>query len=536
MLIEKVRFQNFKSFWGEHEIEFRNPKLRGLFHLRGPIGSGKTTIGEVILFGLFGEISGKNLKTLITRGEKHALVEIWVVSREKHIHIKREINLNGQSPIEVVVDSIPLIFTNKIDAQRQLEKEYLDISQESAEQLCIISFNSFRSLSTMSTKETRAFLERILGLEKVFLYADTSKEIANEARKRSQLLRTKLDIEKRQLERIKALNKPLEENPDTLKTRIDELKESLRSEECALNSELFPILSSISDLKSKLSEVKVLGKRTANDIARMKMGVCPQCGSPIDQSHLSEKIEEREGFLQKYKCVLGKIEEMEAQKNVVESENRNITKTLREELSNLQLKYGKITEQLRQRGEIKSSLDDVHDIIESLGAELDTETRTEYEFTELNEVFMKSVLPNIINNFVPCINDCSRRLAAILGHPFIPTYNHDFGCDILLDDNTPVPISSLSTGQLKVVDTIIILSVLTTIVSCSRCNVILLDELFSNLDAESAEKMVEVIRSVVPPNTTVFLVSHAPIPESLLDGIVSIERDEGGRSKIKVEI
>jgi hypothetical protein len=50
MKIQKIRIENFKSFYEPYEIDF--DKIKGLWKVSGSVGSGKTTIGEAILFGL----------------------------------------------------------------------------------------------------------------------------------------------------------------------------------------------------------------------------------------------------------------------------------------------------------------------------------------------------------------------------------------------------------------------------------------------------------------------------------------------------
>ena len=132
MRIQRIKLNNFKSIYGEFELDFEK-EIKGMWKIVGPVGSGKTTLGEAIIFGLFGTVKDKNNDSLISWGEKHALVEIWCESKGKHIYIKREINSYGQSPISVKIDGEDLIYTDKRDIQSQLENEYYDIDQRGLE-------------------------------------------------------------------------------------------------------------------------------------------------------------------------------------------------------------------------------------------------------------------------------------------------------------------------------------------------------------------------------------------------------------------
>ena len=144
MYIRKIKIDKFKSFYEPYELDF--DQVKGLWKVSGSVGSGKTTIGEAILFGLFGAVSGKNIGDLVSWGQKACTVELWCTSNSRDIYIKREVHAAGWSNIYVEIDGEELIFTNKRDAQQQLENEYYDISRVTMELLCIISFNNFKSL------------------------------------------------------------------------------------------------------------------------------------------------------------------------------------------------------------------------------------------------------------------------------------------------------------------------------------------------------------------------------------------------------
>lgn len=157
MILNKIKVHNFKSIYGDFELNFN--EIKGFWKIEGPVGAGKTTIGEAIIFGLFGDVKGKNNKDLISWGEKKGSVYIECQSKGHNLKIFRQIG----SETNVLVDDEPLVFTNKRDAQTQLEEEYYDVSKMTLELLCIISFNNFKSLSNMTSADSRAFLDQVFG-------------------------------------------------------------------------------------------------------------------------------------------------------------------------------------------------------------------------------------------------------------------------------------------------------------------------------------------------------------------------------------
>ena len=74
MIIHNIRIHDFKSCYGDHTFDF--DKMKGLIKLSGPIGAGKTTIGEALLYGLYGTVKGQNNSQLISWNCKSCEVEL----------------------------------------------------------------------------------------------------------------------------------------------------------------------------------------------------------------------------------------------------------------------------------------------------------------------------------------------------------------------------------------------------------------------------------------------------------------------------
>ena len=81
MIIHQLKITNFKSIYGTQTFNFDN--LKGLIKLSGPIGAGKTTIAEAILWGLYGTVKGQNNGQLISWNAKACEIEINLTSKNK---------------------------------------------------------------------------------------------------------------------------------------------------------------------------------------------------------------------------------------------------------------------------------------------------------------------------------------------------------------------------------------------------------------------------------------------------------------------
>ena len=122
------------------------------------------------------------------------------------------------------------------------------------------------------------------------------------------------------------------------------------------------------------------------------------------------------------------------------------------------------------------------------------------------------------------------RYATELHQPYIVKFDRQFKCSVsLCGYDNEIPISSLSTGQLKTVDMMIILGVLGTVIGSNSANVIFLDELFSNLDGGLRNDMCSVLHNFIGPNDTMFVISHQDLNEQYFNGTMKLHIDHKGQ-------
>ncbi len=101
------------------------------------------------------------------------------------------------------------------------------------------------------------------------------------------------------------------------------------------------------------------------------------------------------------------------------------------------------------------------------------------------------------------------------------TLTPDFNAEIQMAD-IRVPVSSLSTGQGKTLDMIIILAVVKSLIGNIDFNIFFLDELFSNMDIELRNNMCEVLKPFAA-NRTIFVLSHADVQNRYFNGTIDAE-------------
>lgn len=523
MYIEKIKIENFKSIYDPLELDFTN--IKGLWKINGDVGSGKTTIGEAVIFGLFGSIKGKNNADLISWGKKHGLIEVWCRARNKSIYIKREINTYGMSPIYVEVDGEEVIFTNKRDAQSQLENEYYDISRVTVELLCIISFNNFKSLATLNTADTKKFLDQVLGFYILTQYGDVCKELRSENKQKINDIYNSIRNVQGQINKLKDIANMarIEGDLDQVKRDKKEYDDKLKQLATDYKEAKELITNELEELNSKLSSIKTLGANKKKEIDFIEKGTCPTCGAPIDQSQLEIKKKEREVLLENYNDINGKVIQKRGELGACANDYTLQKNKINEKLTEINsLKY-KLEEQARHQTINEDEIKNLENKVEEYNEEVMRYTQEDTEWEMLWQILSNDIRSKILSSFIPTLNENIIRYSQRLQQPYIISFDSSFKCSIkLCGMDQDIALSSLSTGQLKTVDMIIILGVLGTILGGESCNVMFLDELFSNLHSDLRNEMCGVLKDFISEDQTLFIISHYDLDDRYFDGSIKM--------------
>ena len=530
MYIRKIKIEKFKSFYEQYELDF--DQVKGLWKVSGSVGSGKTTIGEAILFGLFGTVSGKNNGDLVSWGKKTAYIELWCRSNGREIYIKREVHSAGWSSIYVEIDGEELIFTNKRDAQQQLESEYYDISRVTMELLCIISFNNFKSLATLNTNDTKKFLDQVLGFYTLTEYADACKQLRSENDAALNNISRQISSISAQIDKLNELS-----NIEIIEGDIDECNEQIKllteqgNDIVRLHGEKINELNATnSRLNREASKVKTLGSAKAKEIQFIEKGICPTCGAPIDQSQLEIKKAECDALRDDYRRISKEIEDNNTIIKSTNDEHTDALKPLKAEIAKHKETIIRLKEQAKRLNVNQGEIDRLNNDKDLLSKDYDNCLADSMSWERLQNILTADVRAKILESFIPALNKNIMKYAQELHQPYIVSFDNSFKCSVSLcgyADN--IPLSSLSTGQLKTVDMMIILGVLGTVIGSSSANVIFLDELFSNLDGGLRNDMCSVLHNFISANDTMFVISHQDLDERYFNGTLKLHIDHKGQ-------
>lgn len=537
MIIHNITIRNFKSLYGEHYFDF--DKCNGLIKLSGRIGSGKTSLGSAILYGLYGAIKGENNTQLIAWNTKACEVELNLTSNNKEIHIKRNIH----EPLIIEVDGKLLSASSKRNTQSILEEELLDVPKLAVIKMCIISFNQFNSLAAMTPGETKQFLDEIFGFK---LFSDYNDEISLE--KKTHLnenvkLRAILQENEQQISHLQ-IKKTNQQNE--LSNSIDitsltnnrceyinqgiELKDKLISLQNEMNTK-------VSELQTKMTEMATLGKQQKNNYNTFKSGKCPTCGQSIDESHINDYKEKMMFYAEEYK-------KYEEQKKAVIDEYTPQINDVNKEIANLKTKIGDIDKQItiykNNLKLINENYDDlikeVEDKVIKVKEQIDNCDREIGEWNEMTELFGKTLRYNLLETLIPHINKSIQYFINKLDQSYKIKYDQEFKPHIFVEGfEKEINYNNLSTGQRKTLDLAVIFGVLQNIIANVDFNILFLDELFSNMDIEARNTMLTLLKENLFDNKSIFVINHAEMQDDFFNHKIKVSLENKKITKKKDE-
>lgn len=554
MRILNLRLNNFKSFEDQY-IDFEHDIPDGFVHIKGRIGSGKTSIGEAILFALYGTVRNKTNKQLLSWGKNRGFVEIeFINGAGNHIHIFREMKRYQTSQLLITIDGgVPgkekkLDGANKLDVQKTLETEYYDIPGYIMDMMCIISFNNFKSLSTLNTKDSRQLLDFLLGLEQLNPGIEKLKVKMGSNREKLIELNTEIRLRDARLSQDEEKIKQLEQENDNLYLELmDKVYINERYKE--LKDVLIPDIkeNQMEPLKEKQGEYDALIKNYSKSLTllkKQKQCTCPTCLRDFSENSQGNSQENsKENILDNIK---NKINELSDKGSVITKQLITLNEQLYDYQRELKADYLNIEEEIKKKikeneviikqlqnniaknsisGNIPEKSDENDLSMEDLTLEQQI-TIVEKEQILLDELIKELIGPvrnKVISKFVPILNRHIESYSAQLSLPYQPYFTgNEFECKIKNLEHDDIDISSLSTGQTKSVDMIVILSIITTILYHNNMNIIFLDELFTNLDPEIKYKLINILKSNLP-GKKILAISHENFPDSILDGSIELK-------------
>jgi DNA repair exonuclease SbcCD ATPase subunit len=201
---------------------------------------------------------------------------------------------------------------------------------------------------------------------------------------------------------------------------------------------------------------------------------------------------------------------------------------LNEKGGKISFQISSLEDEIRKISSSKSSeeLNSVKRIVENLRSDLqdhsEQKTTTEKKsvwIKKLEDILGdKGVKQLAIKSILPSLNANIADLMSALHLPYQVNFNEDFDASIF-HLGQEISISTLSTGQMKKVDFVVLLAVLKLMkIRFSSINLLFLDEIFSSIDADGIYTILNTLRKICDDlGLNVFVINHAPMPTEIFD-------------------
>ena len=540
MKLNKVEWRNFSSYGNKIQtLEFDKDKSN-LYLLVGENGSGKSSISDVITFGLYGKLDGKKLKDIPNRVNGNLWVKITFESGSDMYVVERGIDpslfnvyCNGQLYDKAGIRSVQDYLMDAIQIPAYVFSNTISLS-----------INDFKSFLKMTANDKKAIIDKIFGFYIINMMRDLLKEESKNIKEN--LIRLDADIStitrsiNSSMDELDRLMEKLKENSQD---QIDEYKKKLQDfkklydfhkenvndfikKEKEINEEYNKIIGFISEGKSSLKSI-------INKLSLYDRDKCTECQSDLKttfhldiKNDLETQRKEIEKQLEIYNGLYKNVKETQSNISLEKSK-------LNEKGGKISFQISNLETEIKRLSSFKGSeeANSLNRIVEGLRTDLEknsedrvVQSKKSQWIKKLEEILGdKGVKQLAIRSILPSLNENISELMSGLHLPYEVVFDEDFDATIF-HLGQEISISTLSTGQMKKVDFIVLLSVLKLMkIRFSSINLLFLDEIFSSIDSDGIYTILNTLRKICDDfGLNVFVINHAPMPMEIFDYNISL--------------
>jgi DNA repair exonuclease SbcCD ATPase subunit len=555
MKIKEIAFKNFGSYGNRlQKIQF-DPNQGAFYVVTGHNGAGKSTISDVIKYGLYGKLDNKKNRDIPNRFNGNMYVKI-VVEKMAGVEVSIE---RGLAPnfFRVSINGKEYDQAGKRNVQEFLEEEILGMPYYIFNNIVSLSINDFKSFLGMSPYDKRLIIDKLFGLEMLGIMRWHVKEHIKTIRESITNVETEISV----------LERSIETSSDELQILFEKLKSADEEKKTQLIESIQKVQAYIKEADIRLTEVeeregtlkaslREIGKQLTEKQYELRTrkeketlynnDCCPTCGSDLHTDYhknLLEQIAEESVEIEKE---LGDIRE--SQKKLDESGKKiseiktdlnNKKTTARAKILALQKDLGSLSDELikdEQTSSLKNIIEDSGRKREEAIKKKDEEEKKAHFYKIIEEVFGdRGVKLSAIKRIVPVLNQEVRKVLKDLNVDYRVTFGEDFGVKIM-HMGYDVSVDQLSTGERKKVDFAVLIALIKIMkIKFHGLNLIFLDEIFSSIDSDGIWHILGVLSNTSRElGLHTFVINHSSLPTELFNYRVEIEK-KNGFSELSIE-
>ncbi len=541
MKLKKMSFRNFKSYSNIlTDISFEDNSSLNL--IIGENGTGKTSIAECATYLMYGKLENFNASDIPNRINKAFYGKIELDCDGHSVIIERGLNPGF---FRVEIDGNVIDTAGKLNVQSMLEENYFKIPYSVFHNILVLEVDEVKSLLSMSAADKRNIIDKICGFTiynkyKEFVKSDMKviEDKLNANTASINTINSNLVQYERQIEEIKE-NSITKEELEELEAKINESK-ILKAKNDDMLRKLRAAGDQIKNVNyKKAGDYKILNNRVQEiekKIAFIDKGKCPVCGSSLEtedfqkmrnelevkRSELLTQMDQIKGIISSYRPKLIALEKKEKE---ITTENYRIP------LADLQSDY-KYKKTLKERGTTA-----VETLKEQLIADLG-KLKEERQLLEKEKELMDfmtimfgdtgGIKRYISNKYIPIINSIMKEMMDYMSLNYVITFDNNFDAEIV-QNGMKIKYSTLSKGQKARVDFATIIAFVRFLkLQFGELNLLFLDELFSHVDINGMNDMIEILRNLSNDmKLNIYLIHHAKLENVMFDKVLQTKMKDG---------
>lgn len=559
MIINKWYWKNYKSYGQVTECIELDKNQGKLYLLLGSNGMGKSALIQSVDLALYGEVSNKSGKRLSKENYPNRIngdlkVGIEFENNDKVYTVERSMqNKNSALKIDFKVDDINY---NKPGVQKTIE-ECIGFDYKTYKSFISMDVNAFKNFISLTPDEKRILLDKLFNIEQInklnkllkqlkkdndIKFSSISNELkiyeqniydlqmSIESYKQKQLLlkEQKTIDNTNKITELKEIIKINKDNFETIEQQKNDIEQTINEFEQGINKLSFKknnIIRDIKDIKDK--------------ITLYKGGKCPTCLTDLTgELNLLNEFEEN---LDKSNLVLNKLTDKISLANKELMNNKLSLKDFNTQYNKIitetaQLKADiNILKQQQEKSKEAPNYDTsvFEDNLQKLINDKDKKQQSSIDVQKLNHVY-DMLLPiwsengikrDIIDSIIDPINMFIEEDLHHLKTRFKVELDNNFDAHIF-EYNNEIEPETLSTGEAKKINLIIMLAYIKMLRAQNNINVLFLDEVFSSIDIEGIDDILMLFKKFANErNINIFLVHHSQLKQWMFDKIIEVNKN-----------
>ena len=542
IIFKYARWKNFLST-GNQFIEIQLDKSPTTL-IVGENGAGKSTILDVLCFGLFGKpFRGINKAQLVNSiNNSSTIIEIEFIIGTRNYKVVRGIKPNKFEIYQN--DKMMNLEANVRDYQKILEQQILKLNYRSFTQVVILGSSTFVPFMQLKARHRREVVEEILDIQ-IFsimnlLARQKTKELTEEIREvdyNYDITTEKIELQENYIEDIKKNKDDIIVEKTNLLTSNEEEISDRKTEQKNLTETNEKLLSSIIDedkaisKRDKLKDFRFsLKDKHSRESALITFfeenDECPTCEQHIDEEFKKEKIKQNQTSVKELDDGLNKLSDEMKKIEAVIKEHKNTAKSIREN----DIALAKITSGITQLEKFNTKLKIEIDSL-SKGSISDADTE---KLKNLKDTFAKideqrkhlkeeksyidairlilqdtGIKTKIIKQYLPVMNNLINKYLTSMEFYVNFTLNENFEETIKSRFRDEFTYSSFSEGEKMRIDLALLFTwrAIAKMKNSANTNLLILDEIFdSSLDGTGTDEFLKILNTLGGEN--VFVISH----------------------------